>query len=138
AAVLLLAAFPLLALWFAARAPHVAAPAVPFSRDFVADSAATLRVGTVTGFPAPAARGWSFPFREAGGERLAYRVNLETPGAAPDWGAAIALTGRASPAPPPPNPGQLDMRRVLRGQGAAAVLEATAWREVRPPAWWRR
>src|SRR5690606_7493032 len=88
-------------------------------------------------FPAPAARGWSFPFREAGGERLAYRVNLETPGAAPDWGAAIALTGRASPAPPPPNPGQLDMRRVLRGQGAAAVLEATAWREVRPPARWR-
>src|SRR5690606_10187311 len=50
----------------------------------------------------------------------------------------IRLEGIAAPAPPPPNPGQLDMRRVLRSQGAAALLRARAWEEVRPPPAWAR
>ncbi len=133
----LLAAFPLLALWFAAREPHLSLPGAPFHRSFVADGAALVREGVVANEPVPSAMGHVFLFRERDGGRRLYRATVETP-SPPPRGATIRLTGMAAPEAPPPNPGQLDMRRVLRAQGAAASLKATSWDELHPPPAWAR
>lgn len=135
-------AFLVLALWFAARAPHVSLEGAPFHRTFVAEGLSGVRMwtGTVVTVPTSTARGYTFLFREAradGRRALLYRVALEQT-SPPEWGATISLHGEAVPAEPPPNPGQLDMRRVLRGQGASAILEAGAWRAVKPPPAWKR
>lgn len=129
AALALLALGPLLCVWFAMREPHLSHARAPGHRPFPADDAAAdapWRVGVVTTIPAPTARGWMFLFRErTEGERQGrlYRVTLEGT-TAPAWGAIIRLQGRAAPADAPLNPGQLDMRRVLRGQGASAMIRA--------------
>ncbi len=135
-------AFLALGLWFAARAPYVSLEGAPFHRTFVAEerSTAAVRTGTVITAPTPTARGHTFLFRErhAEGRRaLLYRATVEQ-APPPEWGATVRLHGQAAPAEPPPNPGQLDMRRVLRGQGASAILEVSQWDVVNsPPAWHR-
>jgi competence protein ComEC len=130
ASILLLVSWPVMALWFAARAPYLSLGthrlAIPFHREYAhTDPHPRTYAGRVENLPVPSARGYVFLFRASDGDRLIYRVNLETP--PPQWGANIAL-----------NPGQLDMRRVLRGQGAAAVLEADGWEENRAPPVWKR
>jgi|GEM_PF-1851349 len=154
----LLAAFVLLALWFGARAPHVSVEGAPFHEAFPGDTAraqgpAIVRTGVVAGIPAPTARGFTFLFRETARGKpddartggfprlirgaLTYRVTLEasTP---PAWGAAVRLRGPAAPEDAPPNPGQIDMRRVLRGLGASASIRAESCEPVAPPAAWHR
>lgn len=137
AALLLLAAGPLLALAFAARESALTLPGVPFHASAAEDAAPRTRLGTVETFPAPGARGVSFLFASEG--RL-FRAALETAegNGAPPWGARIRLTGEAKVPAPPPNPGQLDMRRVLRAQGAEALLKADAWSLAEPPPAWKR
>jgi competence protein ComEC len=138
-ALVLLLAGPLLALSFAAREPALSLPALPFHAPAAEDAAPRTRTGTVETFPAPTARGESFLFREDGGEangRL-HRVVLES-AEAPAWGARIRLAGKAELPAPPPNPGQLDMRRVLRAQGAETMLAADAWEPLAPPPAWKR
>jgi competence protein ComEC len=130
-------AFPLTALWFAVREPYLTLPETPFHRVYVAEAKATEREGVVASQPASSSMGWSFLVRETTGKRLTYRASLES-SAPPRQGATIRLRGTAAPVPPPPNPGQLDMRRVLRSQGAAAALRADSWKEVRPPRAWAR
>jgi competence protein ComEC len=147
AKLLLVASFPLLALWFAMREPFVTLPDIPFHRTFAEDKKPAERRGVVANIPVPGARGYTFLFHETrengnGGGKgtgLRYRVSLEIPAGSepPRWGSSLVLTGIAAPADPPLNPGQLDMRRVLRGQGADAALRAATWRELRPPPLWK-
>jgi competence protein ComEC len=140
ARVILLASFPLLALWFALREPFLTLPDIPGHRTFRADEPSAegvARTGVVMGAPVPTPLGYTFPFREEGRRGLLYRatVGTEKP---PRWGATLTLSGHAASGEAPPNPGQLDMRRVLRGQGASAALRAVSWREIRPPPAWVR
>jgi competence protein ComEC len=135
AAALLLAG-PLLALWFAAREPALTLPSVPFHAAVPADprdAPPRAFTGTVENFPAASARGFTFLFRT---EEALYRVALES-GRAPAWGSVVRLQARVEAPEAPPNPGQLDMRRVIRAQGAGAVLRADAWAEISPPPAWK-
>src|SRR5690606_20490632 len=114
----------------------------PFHRRFVADETAmvTFRTGRVVTVPTPTARGYTFLFRERrpdGRIGFLYRATLES-SPPPPWGATVRLGGRAGPADPPPNPGQLDMRRVLRGQGASAALQAASCDVMAAPPPWQR
>jgi hypothetical protein len=101
AKLLLILAFPLLTLWFAAREAHLTLPQAPFHRVFTEDSEPLARTGVVVGIPVPTARGHTFHFREAyreanreanrepGGRRLLYRVTLEIP--PPQWGNCVTV-----------------------------------------------
>lgn len=127
-----------LVFWFAAREPHITLDSAPFHRAFIAEDTAAMpipvRIGTVTSVPAPGARGHVFLFREQreGKNGLLYRATLVAPDP-PAWGATVRLHGFAAPADAPPNPGQLDMRRVLRGQGASAGLQASRCETLAAP-----
>ena len=145
---------PVLALWFAAREPALSLETIPFHRSVSSDARGTpprAFVGTVESFPVPSggerARGFSFlfktsvpmPGRQTHHPAL-YRVSLESD-RPPVWGATIRLDAVIESPKPPPNPGQLDMRRVLRAQGAEALLRVEAenpWKALRPPSPWRR
>ncbi len=141
---LLTGAYLGLGVWFAAREPFISGEHAPFHRHFTADDTSAARsptrTGTVVSVPTPTARGYTFLFRERRADRkpgLLYRVTQETL-PPPPWGATVRLSGPAGPADPPPNPGQLDMRRVLRAQGASAALQATHCETIAAPSRWKR
>ena len=140
-AVLVLAG-PGFALWFAAREPVLSLPSLPFHTPLKPDPRGTLPralTGTVETFPAPSARGFSFLFKTrttAEGRGHLYRVALESK-RPPAWGATVTLRAVVEVPEAPLNPGQLDMRRVIRAQGAAAVLRAHSWQETAPPSAWK-
>lgn len=148
AILLLLVAYPSLALWFAVREPFATLPDIPFHREFpgmTREAPPEAFLGIVEDVPTPSARGFNFLFRPLPvkpdkaipSDNPRYRVNLITRGDPPPWGALIRLRGIAEPASPALNPGQLDMRRVLRAQGAAAILEADDWETLHPPSKWK-
>jgi competence protein ComEC len=135
-AILLLLAGPLLAAWFAAREPTLSLPPLPFHAPVTPDprgAPARAFTGTVETFPAPTAQGFSFLLKT---RALSYRVLLES-GEAPAWGSTVRLKAVLEVPSAPPNPGQLDMRRVLRAQGASAMLRAESWVETAPPPAWK-
>lgn len=134
-AFLLLAAYPLLTLAAAARAPHHGLPGMPFHVPFSPDTVSVAREGVALPPYSQNARGHVYHFRADDGMR--FRILHETTDP-PAAGTRVRVLGRAEAPAPPPNPGQLDMRRVLRAQGAAAMLQADSVAILRPPPRWRR
>lgn len=134
----LLLAGPLLALWFAHREPHLSLPFAPFHAPFAEDATPVARAGTVANLPAPAFAGFVFLLHEHAPEGRLFRVTVTTTASPPPWGATVRVTGNAATPEAPLNPGQLDMRRLLRSQGASAELRTAAWEPVRAPPAWKR
>ena len=134
--VILFVSYPLLTLAVAARAPHHGLPGLPFHLPYPDDVTAVTRDGTVIPPYSRNARGNVFHLRAPDG--LRYRVFHETSEPAPAAGSRVRVTGRAEAPAPPLNPGQLDMRRVLRAQGAATILNAERVTVLQSPPRWRR
>ncbi len=136
AAIVLLLSGPLVALWFAHRAPLLTLPHIPFHSTFTEDSVIAPRTGVVASLPSHGASSASFllRLRDPGGTLLRITVS---DGIAPPWGATVRVTGRAILPAPALNPGQLDMRRVLRSQGAVAQVRTESVETLNPPPVWK-